>query len=488
MPLKFWLSAGVAVLAVANAQAAENVLSDEKADIKISIYNQDMALVKDNRPVNLTAGVNDIAFEGVATRIRPETALLFADGVRVLEQNYDYDLMNADNIVAKSVGQKVKTVTVNPADGKNIFDTATIVSANFGNPVLQFDYGIEANFPGRLVFEKMPAGLRSKPTLIAKVNSDAAASKDLSLAYLTNGIGWKTDYVAKVNGADKLDLTAWVTINNQSGADYKNAQIQLIAGEVNKVSEAAPVAMRLMAKNAVMSDGIAEAAVAAEDVSGYYLYTLPARTDIKDNQTKQISLIEKTGVSFNKEAFLTSPLYFHPDSTAEFKQQHPQMIYVLNNVEADNLGIRLPAGIMRFYENDSNGNLQFIGEDSISHTAKGEELRLNLGEFFNIYANGKIASVKKLSEEKTPTANINCQMLNTFYEYQVEVSFHNGGNNAETAVFKQNLPQDAAITAANIAGTAENARVQKWQFTVPANGQTELTYTVKAADKKRVCN
>lgn len=490
MPLKSWLLAGAAILAAANVQAAENVLSDEKADVKISIYNQNMALVKDNRQVNLTVGINEIAFEGVATQIRPETALLFADGVRVLEQNYDYDLMNANNIIEKSVGQKVKTITVNPSNGENIFDSATIVSANYGNPVLQFAYGIEPNFPGRIVFEQMPAGLRSKPTLIAKVSSDDSADKDLALAYLTNGIGWKTNYVAKVSGADKLDLTAWVTINNQSGADYKNAQIQLIAGEVNQ-APTAPVAMRMMAKNMLAADSASayqEAAVAAEDVSGYHLYTLPERADIKDNQTKQISLIEKNSVSYRKEAFLSSPLYFYPDSSSEFKQQHPQLVYVLNNVEADNLGIQLPAGVMRFYENDSNGNLQFIGEDSISHTAKGEELRLNLGQFFNVYANGKITNVSKLSEEKKPTANLNCQMLSTFYEYQVEVSFHNGGNSDETAVFEQNLPQDAVVTSSSLSGTAENVGTYKWQFAVPANGQTKLTYKVKAADKKRVCN
>ena len=172
---------------------------NNKLSLDISIYNQNLALVKDVRRVPLEQGNNDIAFEGVASNIKPETAILYADGLKVLEQNYDYDLLTANNMVDKSVGTSVKTVLMNPTTGENIYNKAKIISATYGMPVLEFDYGIEANFPGRIVFENLPSGLRSKPTLVAKVVSDKTAEKDLSLAYLTNGISWKTNYVAKVN-------------------------------------------------------------------------------------------------------------------------------------------------------------------------------------------------------------------------------------------------------------------------------------------------
>ena len=130
--------------------------NSQKSDLEISIYNNNLALVKDRRTVDLKQGINDIAFEGVATQIKPETALLDAPGIKVLEQNYDYDLLTANNIIDKSVGQTVKTVVSNPTTGQNIYDSAEIVSAVYGQPLLKFNYGIETHFPGRLVFEKLP--------------------------------------------------------------------------------------------------------------------------------------------------------------------------------------------------------------------------------------------------------------------------------------------------------------------------------------------
>ena len=156
MRLATWLLMGCMGLSSA-VSAAENIVGeDKKTELEISIYNNDLALVKEQRKVELKQGVNDIAFEGVASRIKPETALLAAPGIKVLEQNYDYDLLTANNIIDKSVGEKVKTVTVNPANGENIFDSAEIVSAAYGQPLLKFSYGIEAHFPGRLVFAKLP--------------------------------------------------------------------------------------------------------------------------------------------------------------------------------------------------------------------------------------------------------------------------------------------------------------------------------------------
>ena len=204
------------------AQAAEITVDETKTqNLEISIYNDNLALVKDVRRVNLNQGENALAFENVATQIKPESALIVGDGISVLEQNYDYDLLTTENIINGLVGQQVKTVIENPTTGENIFNQAKIISANYGAPVLEFSYGIETRFPGRIVFEKLPENLRGKPTLSAKIISASAGLKDLSLAYLTNDISWKTNYVAKVIDQNKLDLTGWVTINNQSGVDYR---------------------------------------------------------------------------------------------------------------------------------------------------------------------------------------------------------------------------------------------------------------------------
>lgn len=484
----------LSLLGVSSASvAAEKAVSESnKQSLDISIYNQNLALVKDVRRVALQQGVNDIAFEGVASSIKPETALLYSDGLKVLEQNYDYDLLTANNIVDKSVGSTVKTVVMNPTTGENIYDKAKIISATYGMPVLEFSYGIEAHFPGRLVFDSLPSSLRNKPTLVAKVVSDTVADKDISLAYLTNGISWKTDYVAKVADEDELNLTGWVTINNESGIDYDNARVQLVAGNVNEVQVSRPVMARMTMKMVSYDAAVAENAVAGgavqQDLSGYHLYTLPNKTTIKDKQTKQISLLEKNGVKYKKEAKLDSRLYFSPTSASSFEQVHPEMYYVINNTEEDKLGMQLPSGIVRFYENDDNGNLQFIGENSIEHVAKGETMRLRLGSFSNMFASGKVKQIKKLSEAEPVNENNRCKNIKSVYGYDVELTIANSGKTAQEFVYTQNLPQDASVTGESIKGNLKSAGVYEWRFDVPADGKQVLAFYVKAPNNRRVCD
>lgn len=473
--------------------AAGNTVDENKSkNLEISIYNNNLALVKDSRDINLKEGNNNVAFEGVATQIKPESVIIVGDGINVLEQNYDYDLLTAQNIIDKSVGQQVKTVVENPTTGENMFDSAKVISANYGSPVLEFSYGIEANFPGRLVFEKLPESLRSKPTLEAKIASSAAGIKELSLAYLTNGISWKTNYVAKVADSNQLNLTGWVTINNQSGIDYENANVQLVAGNVNQVTETGgimPRASKMMARGMVMEMAAMDNAVAApQQLSGYHLYTLPNKTDIKDNQTKQISLIEKNGVKFAKEGRLSSPLYLGGDYQASFEKIHPSMYYIIENKEADNLGLPLPSGVIRFYENDKNQNLQFIGENSIEHVAKGEKMELNLGNFFNIYVNGKIIKVNKISEDKVSEAQKGCWNSKVIRSYDVEVTFNNGGNDENEIVFSQGINQNTKIIKQNILGYVDNINTYKWRIKVPANGKTDLKFTAEVTTNERLCD
>lgn len=472
--------------------AAQNTVDQQQSqDLVISIYNNNLALVKDSRDVTLQTGNNNIAFEGVATQIKPESVIIFGDGIKVLEQNYDYDLLTPQNIINKSVGMNVKTAVENPTTGENIFDKAKIISATYGAPVLEFDYGIETHFPGRIVFEKLPENLHSKPTLAAKIASVNEGLRRLSLAYLTNGISWKSNYVAKVTSQNTLDLTGWVTINNQSGVDYGNAKVQLIAGDVNQVREGGimPRANRVYAAKGMAAETAAvDMAVSMpQQISGYHLYNLPDRTEIKDNQTKQISLLEKNGVKFRKEGRLTSPLYLGGEYEAGFERQHPAMYYLLTNTENDNLGLPLPAGIMRFYENDHTSNLQFIGENSIGHTAKGEKMELNLGSLFNVYANGKIKNVRKVAENKLKQSANDCWNAKVIRQYDVVVNFYNGGNEASEVVFTQNINQDIKIVSESLPGKAKNINEYEWRINIPADGRTNLTFTAEKTTEEHQC-
>lgn len=465
--------------------------SDDVHNMEISIYNNNLALVKDTRKISLKDGINSVAFEGVATNIKPETVMIIGKNINVLEQNYDYDLITEENIIKKSIGTEVKTLTQNPTTGENIFKKAKIISAGGVKPVLEFDYGIEPDFNGSIVFDKLPENLREKPTLMAKIYSPKANVQGLKLAYLTNGISWDTNYVARVEKTDLLDLTAWVTINNNSGVDYDDAKISLIAGDVNQVRESGVVFAKSRALNAmaVMEDSIAMGAnsVSPEQISSYQMYTLPNRTDIKNSQTKQISLFEKADVKYVKEGRITSPLYFNGGYKASFEKKHPQQYYIMNNTKDGGLDLPLPSGTVRFYENDKQGNMQFIGENNISHTAKGEKIELRLGEMFNVFVNGKIVEVKEVSKMQKERTSANCYYADIVKDYYSSVEFNNGGENVAEVVFVQNITQDNSVIQENIKGQSKNINQHEWKIAIPQDQKIKLEYTVRVKTKERVC-
>lgn len=472
--------------------ANQSFADDNVKNMEISIYNNNLALVKDTRDVKLLSGKNNVAFEGVASQIKAESVMIIGKDINVLEQNYDYDLITPQNILEKSIGNKVKTVVQNPKTGENIFDQATILSAVGTTPVLEFDYGIETDFNGRLVFEQLPKNLQQKPTLMAKIYSPQAGIKELELVYLTNGISWKTNYVARIVNDKHLDLTAWVAINNMSGVDYNNALIQLVAGDVNQVKETGLTTNRVMMAKAVALE-TADASFAmgdsrSEQLSSYQLYTLPNRADIKDNQTKQVSLFERNNITYRKEGRLNSMLYFNGGYKAEFEKNHPLVYYIINNTKADGLYLPLPAGIVRFYENDSNENMQFIGENNINHTAKGEKIELKLGKMFNVFVNGKITDVKEISKNKIQSLNNGCFNADIIKDYVAEIEFNNGGDDDAHIVFTQNIGQDVEIIKENIKGKNKNINQYEWEIPVLKNAKTDLKYTVRVKSKERICN
>lgn len=448
----------------------------DSVEMEISIYNNSLGFVRDTREAGLEAGYNSVAFAGVASQIKPETVMVETPGAEIVEQNYNYNLLTPVNIVNESVGQTVKTAVYNEATGQTVFDSAKIIDSNYGNPVLQFSYGIETHFPGRLIFDKLPENLVSKPTLEVRLNNKDAGRKKIELAYLTNGISWKADYVAEIKSAGVLDLNGWITLSNDSGADYKNASVQLIAGNVNQVSEAAPVrplmlarAMKANAESASM-DAAGGAYPANEAFADYYLYTLPVKTTIKNQQSKQVSLFVRNGVRFEKEYRMISPLYVGINvSENEFQKQNPQVVFKLDNAAASGLGLPMPQGVIRFYEKDSGSNLQFIGESSIPQLADGEKADLMLGKAFDIFAKGRVLNVNKVSKD--------------IFEADVEVAFNNAKTEEAVVNFEQNFNNNWEILSESQKSERKNANTAKWQLKLPAKGAFSLTYKVRITRK-----
>lgn len=446
-----------------------STLTDQQS-VAVTIYNGDLALIKDQRKLKINNGIIDLALRDVSAQIRPETALLrsisHAGSFSTLEQNFDFDLLTPQKLLEKYVGKTVSIVKIHPTTGLETTEVATVLSANNG-VVLKIGNRIETGIPGRIVYDNVPENLRDRPTLVTKLNNKIAAEQTLELSYLTGGLGWKADYVAELNPKeDSIDLSGWVTLSNTSGASYKNAKLQLVAGDVNRVQEHFPRAMS-MRKNA---DMVAEAAVpmAEESLLEYHLYTLDRPTTISENQTKQVALLSAANVPARKELVLRGADYYYQSSYGEIGTKIKVGVFVeFDNKEAAKLGIPLPKGIIRVYKKDNAGNAQFVGEDNIDHTPKNEVVRLKLGESFDVTADKKQTSFKVLP---------NPQKGHSAYESAYEITLKNAKKEKMTVVIQEPISGDWTITAENQPHKKVNSHLAVWKVDVPAESSATLNY------------
>lgn len=466
------LMAGTLLSSTASAEMKENLIGKDKAiNTSISIYNNNLAFVKDMRNVNLNKGDNLVAFEGVASQMRPETVRIAAPEIIVTEQNYDYNLLNQQNIMQEYVGKTVKTAVYNQETGQSTYSNAKVISSNFGQPVLEFDYGIETNFPGRVIFDEIPEKLRRDPTFVATIKSANAKEKQIEMAYLTGGVSWKADYIADITDENILNLNGWITLNNDSGTDYENANVQLIAGNVNMESFIATKIVRgfgvkNMAVESVAMDMAGAEMPVQEPMGDYHLYTLPEATTIKDKQSKQVNLLSQNNVKFEKKYQLSSPSYIgFGIQKNEFKKANPDVMIKIVNVKKDNLGTPLPQGIVRFYDKDSKNQSQFMGESRIAQLAVGEKAELRLGKAFDIFAEGKIKSARRISEK--------------VYETDAEVIINNAKDKEIEVEYMQNFGDNWEILSESIKSEKENSGTAKWIVKIPAGGKLTITYKVR---------
>jgi hypothetical protein len=462
----------LALSTAAHAAVTErpSTLADQQS-VAVTIYNESLALVKDQRRVTFEAGRNRLALREVSGRMRPETALLRSlshpGSLALVEQNFDFDLLTPAKLLEKYVGRQVKVFRINQKSGEESFETATVLAANSG-VVLRIGDRIETGLPGRIVYDGVPANLRDRPTLVTELDSARAGSQAVELSYLTGGLAWKADYVAELNAADNaLDLNGWVTLTNTSGTAYPNARLQLVAGDVNRVRDEFRVAQNSVAKRAAEA---APASMAQEALFEYHLYTLSRPTTIADNQTKQVSLLTAQGVPVVKELVLQGADYYYRTSVGGIGQKMKVGVFVqLENRESARLGMPLPKGVVRVYKKDSAGNAQFVGEDRIDHTPKNETVRLKLGEAFDVTADKKQTDFKR--REPTNRASY-------VFESAYEIVLRNAKKEASTVVVREPVPGDWSMLEESQRHAKVAAGTAEWRVTVPAEGSTTLRYRV----------
>lgn len=445
---------------------------DDQTELAITVYNSDLALVRDVRNIQLTRGVGNLKFMDIAATVNPATvhfrSLTEPSSVSVLEQNYEYDLLEPDKLLRKYVGRDVTLMRTRQENGSTRQEEvkARLLSYNnapvwkIGNEIVT---GIGAD---HIRFPELPDTLYSRPTLIWTVENGGAARHRVEASYLATKLAWNADYVLTVSRDDKLgDVNGWVTLTNGSGTAFRNAKLQLVAGDLHRVQQNVGRLRDEMMK--ASREMAAAAPMAQESFSEYHLYTLGRKTTINNSQTKQVSMLEGTGVPVQKRYIVEGNSYYYQNV------QHPgapikdlvQVYYQFKNDQKGGLGIPMPAGNVRVYQEDSKGGVQFVGEDRIDHTPKDETLNLKIGNAFDVVCERNQVDFQKIA------SNV--------YEFEYAITIRN--HKATPITVEVNEPVGG--TWRMIRSSHEWTKTAAWaaQFQVPAaaDGTTVLKYRVR---------
>jgi hypothetical protein len=457
-------------LAIALALSGQvHAAAAEGQRLALTLYNQDLALVEDVRSLDFTSGRSRLEFKDVSASIRPETVALSASGVEIVEQNFDFDLLTPSKMMEKAVGRQVQIVRTNPGNGSEVTETATVLSVNEG-VVLKIGDRIEVlradGAPTRVIFDKVPENLRARPTLSINVQSNAAGRRDATLSYLTTGLSWKADYVALFDEqAKKLDMQGWVTLTNKSGTTFSNAVTQLVAGNINIVrgdqndwqqqQYMERQRRRLAARQAGNEPG------ARRPLADYYIYPLPERTTVADNQTKQVGFLDAQGVAARR-VYEYSADWFQTLQDPD----HAAVVVRFSNSSRGGLGLQLPAGMVRVYVRDTDGKPRFIGENRIGHIPQGSEISVKTGDAFDVTVKPTLVRQDRAGFWRS--------------RYSMEYVVSNARSEPVTLDIRQaGLWREGKVLEESIKSTRPDAYTLQWSVPVAANGETTLTFTVE---------
>jgi len=450
-----WIGSAVSALAVLPVVAADH-------DVSVTIYANDTALIQDHRSINVTGGRQRLEFQNVSAQIRPETVSLAAEGITIVEQNFDFDLLTPTKMMEKAVGQEVTLVRTSPGTGAETREKALVLATNEG-VVLKIGERIEVlrddGLPVRVIFDKVPDNLRAKPTLSVTVNSPKGGTRPATLSYLTPGLGWKADYVALYNEADsKLDVQGWVTLTNSSGTTYDDAKTMLVAASPGAPADTNTWTPRPRPRSTLVQPGTETGS--RERVGDFYLYPIAERTTIANLQTKQVSFLDVHGVPAEHAYEFRNPWL----GTSE-KPQSAQSVYRFTTSARAGLGDQLPAGTLRFYMHDKRGEPQFIGESQIDHTPMGSLLSLSTGDAFDV-------KVQPTVVKRTALGDFN-------WRTEMRYSLTNAlPKPVAVSLLQDGLWGDSTITAESQKSKRRSADVAEWTVQIPANGKAEVTATI----------
>jgi hypothetical protein len=444
--------------------------------VELAVYNQNLALVKDLRSLDLIAGVNEVRFVDVASQIDPTSvhfrSLTDPEGTTVLEQNYEYDIVGSTKLLQKYLDQEISVVT---EDGQEYVGTllsgaedVILEAANGQVTVLKLGQIKEFNFPA------LPEGLITRPTLVWQLDSGQGGSQDVEVTYLTGGVNWQANYIVVLADDEaSIDLDGWVTLDNRSGTSYRDAKLKLIAGDIHRAKAADYVVEREMVLEAAAAPA---PQVEERGFFEYHLYEVQRPVTVKNQQTKQIEFVTASDVPASKffvydGAQIGISRFYQPlDDPGYGTVSNTKVMVMLDfeNGEEEGLGAPLPRGTLRVYKNDIDGSTLLVGEDSIDHTPKDERVRLYIGDAFDIVG------------ERIQT-DFRVEYDEDWMEESYEIRLRNHKDEAIEVRVVEHLFRWTEWKVLESSHDYEKMDAQTIEFRVPveADGETVVTYTVR---------
>ena len=438
-----------------------------RTDLAVTVYNEDLGLVRDTREFDVPAGESVLRFEDVAARIDAGSVNVRAPkGLSVVEQTYSFDLMSPEKLLERFVGKDVELVE---SDRLRERVTPAVLLSTAGGNVFRIGDRIALGHPGRVVLPNLPADLSARPTLRWRLANSGAARQKVEVSYLTGGLSWTADYVAQLRPDDSAaDISCWVSLTNHSGARFDDASLRLVAGKVNRAAPSPKVFGRAM--DMAVAQEAAPARFASERLFEYHLYTLDRRTTLGEEETKQMQLLAANGVKLAKSFRIVGEPMWWRSRVGELERNVPVGVFLeFTNDAASQLGVPLPAGTVRFYKQDQSGAQQLVGEDELAHTPRDEKVVMKAGNAFDVVASRTQTDYKTISTEP----------------FQVEVGFaltiRNRRKEPVTVVIREPVGGEWKVVESTHPPVKVDAATLGFEVTVPAGAEVPVRYRAQVA-------
>lgn len=456
------------------------------AETALTIYNQNLAVVRETLSLDLKAGENPVTFDRATAQVLPDSVVLRDPAGKaafsILEQSYRNDPVSRSLLLSHFEGQEIEFRTVYP-DGKvelkpgKIIRSGHVPGGQPQDPIIEVEGKLRFQLPGEPLFPALGDGSILRPTLGWAIQSQADAKFDAQLSYLSNGFAWEADYnlVAPEKG-ETVTLTGWVTVNNNSGTAFNQAMVKLVAGEVNIIEPAMPTSSRMEMK---MMRSIADApagAVTEKAFDDFHLYTLGRPLTIRDKETKQVEFLRAPAVKAAKKYIYDPAAMFRfgggaPQTQPIQGQEFPKDVAIyweFKNEEANGLGVPLPAGRVRFYRSDDqDGNLEFVGENDIDHTPRNEDVSIYTGNAFDLVGERKIVNFERDDRAE-------------WMKETIEITVKNRSKEPKEIIVREHLWRWTNWTIENASMEHVKKDAQKIEFTVKLAPDEEKKVTFTA--------